>query len=60
MSGSLVDAVVDRVRTMAGETIITGSNVSTKKGDIFAGPPDTRRPSANGGKGASTAPARAK
>lgn len=34
----------------AGETIITGSNIETKKGGIFAGPPDTRRPSANGGK----------
>ena len=47
-----------------GDTIITGSNIAAKKaGGIFAGPPDTRRPSANGGKGnnaATTTPARAK
>ncbi|MFZ4690052.1 MAG: efflux RND transporter periplasmic adaptor subunit [Polymorphobacter sp.] len=40
----------------AGDTIITGSNIEAKKaGGMFSGPPDTRRPSANGGKGTNTA-----
>jgi HlyD family secretion protein len=36
----------------AGEMIMTGSNKEEKKGGIFGGPPDTKRPSANGGKDA--------
>jgi HlyD family secretion protein len=35
----------------AGDTIITGSNKTAEKAGFFAGPPDTRRPSANGGRG---------
>jgi HlyD family secretion protein len=35
----------------AGDTIITGSNKTAEKTGIFGGPPDTRRPSANGGRG---------
>jgi HlyD family secretion protein len=38
-----------------GETIIIGSNKDAKKGGIFGGPPDTRRPSANGGRNAQKA-----
>jgi HlyD family secretion protein len=36
----------------AGDMIITGSNKAEKPGGIFGGPPDTRRPSANGGRDA--------
>ncbi|MEY2885140.1 MAG: hypothetical protein RL490_2864 [Pseudomonadota bacterium] len=37
----------------AGDIVITASNAPDKKGGgIFGGPPDTRRPSANGGRGA--------